>query len=81
MSEVVSLTGGLTHQREVVPNCVSVLEDLLERARAGEIVGVAVAGLYYDATAAYWVGGRVGGYGMIGALEMIRADLVEINRE
>lgn len=80
MSEVVSLTGGLTHQREVVPGCVSVLEDLLERARAGEIVGVAVAGLRYDATAAYRVGGRVGGYGMIGALEMIRADLVEINR-
>ena len=78
---VTAIFGGPTHQPEVNETCVRVLREWLEMAESGEIVGVAMAGLCADHAARYAVGGKVGGYGMLGALDMARADLVEINRE
>lgn len=77
---VKSLFGGPTSLPEPNENCVKTLETWLEMARSGELVGVAIAGLCCDHMSRYAVGGMVGGYGMLGALEMARADLVELNR-
>lgn len=81
MSEnVVSLNGKPTGKREVSQVCVDTLRDLLERAEAGELVAIGLAGLHENGAASYHVVGRIRGYAMHGALDMVRAELVDINR-
>lgn len=58
---------------------VAVLEDLLEMARSGEIIGVSVAMMHADRSCAYRVVGVVGGYSMIGAMEMGKQVVIDIN--
>lgn len=79
--KVQSIYGGPSGVPEVSQACVETLEEWLEMARAGEITGVAMAGLCHDRAARYAVGGMVGGYSMIGALEMARAELIDMARE
>ena len=80
MSNVVSAFGGPTGERAVNAALVERLECWLEMARSGEAVGMAGALLHCDGLASYSVAGTVGGYSMIGALEMARMDVVEIVR-
>jgi hypothetical protein len=77
--EVKPLFGGLTYEREVVDGAVNALESALEAARSGEIVGVAIAMLDHKAVGSYSIAGRIGGYSMIGALEMAKAEIVAVN--
>jgi len=56
------------------------LRELLARAEAGEVTGICAAVVHCDGLASYHIGGFVGGYSALGALDMIRADLIEINR-
>lgn len=77
---VTSIYGGATGQREPNENAISALEELLEMARAGEIVGIAVAGLYHDGCGMYRLAGRVGGYSMLGALDVAKVGLIQIVR-
>lgn len=78
---VSSLFGGPTGQPEPNENCIATLREWLEMAEAGEVVGIAIAGLCHDRTSRYAVSGISGGYGMVGALEIAKADLIDINRE
>ena len=78
---VVSLNGGPRGVREVNEAVVSVLEKWLEAARSGEVIGVAIALLDYDWCGRWSVAGVVGGYSMLGALEVARADLLEVMRD
>lgn len=80
MSNVVSVFGGPTGERAVNAALVECLERWLEMARSGEAIGMAGALLHCDGLASYSVAGSVGGYGMIGALEVARLELVEIAR-
>lgn len=48
MSEVVSLRGNPIYTPEAQAGVVASLETWLERARAGEVDGVAIAALYRD---------------------------------
>ena len=68
---------GEPHVSEV---CVDVLRDLLQRAEAGEVTGVGLAALHCNGDASYHVAGHIGGFSMLGALDMVRAELVEINK-
>lgn len=77
---VVGLNGRPAGSMEPVETCVNALRDLLERAEAGELIGVALAGLHHDGDASYHVAGRVSGFGLQGALEVAKAKLVDINR-
>lgn len=72
--------GGPTGERDVNYRVVSLLEDLLERAHSGEIVGVSVCALSFDGCGSYWLGGKVGGYSMLGAMDVARSDLVDLIR-
>lgn len=57
------------------------LEDLLERARSGEVQGVAYAALHSDGLASWGIFGAQGPYSMVGAVEVMKANLLleEIN--
>ena len=81
MAEIRSLYGVDIHQSVAREDVVAFLENVLERARAGEVIGVGVAALHNNFEASYAVVGGVGGYSMLGALDMIRAEIVEINRD
>jgi hypothetical protein len=69
MSNVVSISGDRVPQAgEPNPRLVESLEDLLERARSGEVQGVAYAALDRDNLAHWCCGGLVGCYSVLGAL-------------
>ena len=80
MSKVVSLTEEPAGKREVSEVCVDTLRDLLQRAEAGEVVGVGLAVLHHDGDASYHVAGRIGGFSMSGALACVQAEICDINR-
>ena len=52
---------------------VETLEDLLDRARAGQLIGFAYAGLQDSRLAMHGLAGDVGSYAVPGALEIVKA--------
>lgn len=81
-NNVVSLGGGpALDNREPSEALISHLEDLLERARSGEIMGMAAATLYRDRTTAYSVVGAIEGFSMVGALEMAKMAIISVDLE
>lgn len=81
MTNVTSLYGGPTGEPHPNEACIEALEHWLEMARSGEIVGVALVGRRPDRTAGLSVCGVIGGYSMLGALEMARAELVKVSSD
>lgn len=78
MSSVTPLKPGLVpHEKQPDPDCVKAAEMLLERAKAGEIVGVSIVATYSDGAATFWSGGFVGGFSALGALACLQQELVE----
>lgn len=77
---VVSLFGGPTGERQVSAACVETLEELLVRARSGEIIGVACACLHHDRLGSYLVGGMIGDYALLGALDCAKSEIVDLVR-
>ncbi len=70
--KIVSLTGQPVGQPGAVnDSCVKALEEALERARAGQIAGVGIVLLWPDNPSAYSLGGRIGGYTMLGAAQQL----------
>lgn len=80
MSNVSSLFGGPTGLPEQNENCIAELERWIEMARSGEIRGVVLVGLCRDGLARYAIAGCVGGYSMLGAVEVAKSDLMEAVR-
>ncbi|MEO1949313.1 hypothetical protein [Thioclava sp.] len=78
---VTALFGGPTSVPKPDENCIEVLENLLEKARGGEVIAVAIAAKHYDGLATANHGGNIAGYAIIGALEAIKACLTTLNRE
>jgi hypothetical protein len=63
------------------PNATTVqhLEELLEQARSGEVVGVVTVSMYHDNSAAYAIMGTIGGYQVGGAVATAMHDISRIN--
>lgn len=59
---------------------VKAARDLLEMAEAGECRAICAVYRYADNSVGACSAGQIGGYSMLGALEMLRADLVDANR-
>ena len=78
-AEVVSLNGAVALP-DAKPNetLVQELERLLEAARAGEIVGMAGAYQHKDRVITYSYAGHVGGYGLLGGLDCVKARLIRL---
>ena len=71
MSEVIPISDDIEipgQMGEPVPTCVKELERLLEAAKAGEIVGIAVGLQFRDGMGSYSIAGRVGAYSLLGAM-------------
>jgi hypothetical protein len=59
-AEIRSLNGDVIDLREANESVVLRLEDLLERAKSGEIIGLAAVAVYYDIATSHCVVGAVG---------------------
>lgn len=76
---VASLFGGPCHVPEPNEDVVNFLEKTLVAAQSGEVVGIAVSLLHCDNLASYAVVGKIGSYGIIGAIELAKAELLAIH--
>jgi len=56
---------------------IQYLEDLLERAKNGEVVGTAVAALHKGEFADFKFVGKVVGFGIVGALEIMKTKIID----
>lgn len=82
MADLVSLNGNhVPGVREANERAVRAAEELLEACRSGDIVGFCVGQLHFDHIASFRVVGAVGGYGMVGALEQAKMEIILVNRE
>lgn len=57
-------------------NVVEFLKEMLEAAEAGEINGIAIGIAYSDGAWSYGLSGAIGTYGMVGALEAAKANIL-----
>lgn len=78
MTNVVSLTGAPTGEREPNQICIEYVEALLEKARSGEVVGVGVVEFHCNGKALDNMAGRVGGAEMVGAAQVMAYRLTKI---
>ena len=81
-TKVVSVHGGpVPMARENSPALIQHLEEMLEQAKSGEILGMAAAIMHRDRTTAYSVVGVIEGFSMVGALEMAKTMLINVDFE
>lgn len=66
---------------EPEPGVVACLEDWLERAKAGELTGIAAATWHSDGSCSWRIRGRYRAASMIGCLEAVKADVVDDMRK
>jgi hypothetical protein len=75
VTKVLSIYGGPVGEHEVNETCVEQMEEWLEMAKSGQIVGICLVGLGYDNLAQYTIAGKIGGYGLVGATHMVLQEL------
>jgi len=75
MSDVFPIHGGVTH-RKANALTVEALERLLEKAKSGEIIGVAAAFVYGDFSASFMSGGVMNN-ALIGSITRLNAAMIE----
>lgn len=78
-AEIRPLFGGFTHQPEVVDSVVRALEEMLQLAKDGQLVGLAAAMVDYKGDGSYSLSGRISGYNLLGGLEMAKAKIIGFN--
>mgnify|MGYP003543510676 CR=1 FL=1 len=76
MSNVAPITP-TTHipVRQSDPRVVAHLEELLEKARSGEIIGICGAIQYYDNLAGWYTVGATNSFSVVGALQIMQTGL------
>lgn len=69
MSNIVNLRGEVPASAgEPQPDLIEALEDLLERARSGEVQGVSMAYIYRDMAVSHGAYGQTNAVALLGAL-------------
>ncbi|GLO70335.1 hypothetical protein MACH17_18520 [Phaeobacter inhibens] len=79
MTKVTSINGAFVSTGEPNEFAVQSLKDALERAQSGDVIGVGVVMRHADGCGSFSIAGSVGGYSMLGALEMVRSEIVDVN--
>jgi hypothetical protein len=72
-----SMFGGPPMVKEPNAETIDALEELLQMAMAGEIIGVAFVYHFFDGTAAWSHGGQIGSYSGLGAAHMLTRGIEE----
>lgn len=72
----INRNGQIVPSPEASPKLIEFLEKQVERAKAGEIRGMAGAMLERDNTGSYFLAGFTGGFSMVGALDVAHVLLV-----
>jgi len=81
MSEkVTSLFGGPTGVLAPSEFVIRELEELLEAARSGEVIGMVVALALHDGCSRYLIAGTIGGYSLLGSVRLAESELVAMMR-
>jgi len=75
-AKVESLWGGPTGEARPNKKAIKALEETLEAARSGEVIGVTIIKTHKDELAGFECSGWVGQYSHIGALETAKAHLI-----
>ena len=78
---VISVFGGAIGKPEPIADCVACLEKYLEMARSGKIQGVAMVAIDSDNVTEYAISGHVGGFAVIGALQIVQQHLTDFIME
>ena len=78
-SNVTDMFGNEVDPRVSAEQVVKAVSRILEQAQSGEVVGVAVAMIHADDTTSYTFRGDTG-RALIGALDLVKADLVDLAR-
>jgi hypothetical protein len=74
-SNVVTIYGDDCDPRVSVAAVVTALEQMLERARAGEIIGIAIAALHFDKSTGHICAGQSTHLALIGGLVKLTNEL------
>jgi hypothetical protein len=61
-------------------NLIRFLEQLLQDARSGDVIGAACSYMAHDCRSGYSIVGTVGGFSMQGALQCALQDICDLNR-
>ena len=79
MSNVIALNGGEVLGLAVPQeSLIDALNDLLERAKSGELQGAAIALVDKDKQAGFCIAGVIGGYAILGAAMSMQVRLRDI---
>ncbi len=74
----VKTIAGEPYELERNLECIEQLGGVLERAKSGEICGVALVAMNKDRTTSNLLVGHVGGFGMVGRIEMLKSTLLTL---
>lgn len=80
MNNVTSLNGSPMPKTEPDENYIEMLEEALERARAGETIGGVLIQSYRDDTCDFQVVGFIRHYSVIGTIEVTKSYIVDMSR-
>ena len=69
----IDITPGIVNEKTV-----EALEEALEQARSGEIVGVSIIKRHPDSLTSYHIAGISGGYSMVGAANCVMLELTRV---
>lgn len=75
MGDVTPLYGGPSGEKKPDEATIKILEHWLEEAKAGQIVGIVLAGQSFDGVPSFQAAGHVGGFGLLGAIEAAKSTL------
>lgn len=79
-TKIVSLFGDTVAQKSPNQACIDMLESYLELARSGETIGAVVVALQHDASANWSCCGMIGGYSLLGAMDVAHSHLRDMIR-
>ena len=79
--KVTALNGGDVNAPVPNEGCIRNLRELLERAEAGEITGIACACLHSDNLGSYTIAGMAGPYSLLGTVDMMQSELRDIMKD
>jgi hypothetical protein len=76
-ANITSLHGGPTGTLAPNEDAIIALEEALDAARSGHVVGVGIVCLHHDGMSSTSMGGTIGSYGLIGAAYLLARDIAE----